>query len=411
LLGGGTTVLPRAAAPATGWRGGYFCQNTPQQDNIVDRYELAPFAARSETSRGREFSEAFKDDRPNFERDRDRVIHCAAFRRLEYKTQVFVYHVGDYYRTRLTHSIEVAQIARGVAKRLGLNLELTETLALAHDLGHTPFGHAGEKKLAELMEPFGGFEHNVQSLRVVTLLEERYPSFPGLNLTWESREGIIKHATFYDHPDDEALVNYEPSLVPTLEAQLINCADSIAYHNHDVDDGIESGLVNDAALRANVALWAESEERVKSRYPGLDGKKLRLMTISQMIGRLVMDLDENTRRNLKKYEIRSLEDVRDVNKILVTWSPEVEAMRVELNDYLYKNLYRHHQIVRMFYKVGYFLQRLFNAYLEQPMLMPPDYVRLIEVHGLERTIADYIAGMTDRYAIQEYERLFEPFRH
>ncbi|MDP8225541.1 MAG: deoxyguanosinetriphosphate triphosphohydrolase [Candidatus Lernaella stagnicola] len=376
----------------------------------MDCYQSAPYAAHSGASRGRVYPETFKDQRPNFERDRDRVIHCAAFRRLEYKTQVFVYHVGDYYRTRLTHSIEVAQIARGVAKRLGLNMELTETLALAHDLGHTPFGHAGEAILADLMADHGGFEHNVQSLRVVTLLEERYPNFPGLNLTWETREGIVKHATFYDHPDDEALAEYEPEVVPTLEAQLINCADSIAYHNHDTDDGIESGLLDWRDMHKNVALWRLSEEKVQQRYDSMTQKQLRLMSISQMIGLLVEDLVTNTDKHLKEYEIGSLEDVREANKILVNWSPEIERMRLELNDYLYHSLYRHNQIERMFFKVGRILPRLFEAYLEKPRLLPPDYASRVETYGLHRSICDYIAGMTDRYVIREYEQLYGPFR-
>ena len=376
----------------------------------MDSYHLAPYAARSETSRGRRYPEEFKDGRPAYERDRDRVIHCAAFRRLEYKTQVFIYHEGDYYRTRLTHSIEVAQIARGMGKRLGLNLDLTETLALAHDLGHTPFGHAGEKLLSKLMTDHGGFEHNVQSLRVVTLLEERYPDFPGLNLTFESREGIIKHATFYDHPDEEALADYDPKVNPTLEAQIINCADGIAYHNHDTDDGIQSGLLNFAELRETVAFWRESEARVLKRYPGLAGKKLRLMTISQMIGWLVEDLVANTTKNIQKHGIGSLDDVRAVPEILVGWSPEVEELRQQLNTYLYNNLYRHHHIERMFFKATHFLEGLFNAYRERPNMMPPGMVAMIDKQGLERTICDYIAGMTDRYAIQEHERLFGAFR-
>jgi dGTPase len=376
----------------------------------MDRYELAPFAARSDTSRGRAYPEKFKDERPAFERDRDRVIHCAAFRRLEYKTQVFIIHEGDYYRTRLTHSIEVAQIARGIGKRLGLNLELIETLALAHDLGHTPFGHAGEKLLSELMQDHGGFEHNVQSLRVVTLLEERYPDFPGLNLTFESREGIVKHATFYDHPDDEALAEYDPEVVPTLEAQLINCADSIAYHNHDLDDGAESGLLDPEELRETIDIWRAAEHNVRKRYPHLDGKRLRLMAISQLIGIFVDDLVNNTRQRLADYEIRSLEDVREVNKVLVGWSPDIEARRLKLNEHLFHNLYRNHHIQRMFFKASHFLRKLWDAYHSNPALMPPQYFARVESQGLERTICDYIAGMTDRYAIQEFEQLYGAYR-
>lgn len=372
----------------------------------MDRFELAPYAARSETSRGREHPEEFKDQRPHYERDRDRVIHCEAFRRLEYKTQVFIYHEGDYYRTRLTHSMEVAQIARGIAKRLGLNLELTETLALAHDLGHTPFGHAGEQLLSELMKDYGGFEHNVQSLRVVTLLEDRYPDFRGLNLTWESREGIIKHATFYDHPENESLAVYEPNIVPTLEAQLINCADSIAYHNHDVDDGIESGILNYEELRETVDFWRESEKRVLARYPHATGKKLKMMTISQMIGWLCEDVVTHTLAHLEQHRIRRLEDIFAVNKILVDWSSEVQELRLKLNSYLYHHMYKHHRLERMFFRATHFLRKLFEAYQAKPTIMPPDLVRMIDEQGLERTICDYLAGMTDRYAIQEYRQLY-----
>ena len=375
----------------------------------MDLYELAAYAARSATSRGRKYAEKFKDDRPAYERDRDRVIHCAAFRRLEYKTQVFVYHEGDYYRTRLTHSIEVAQIARGIAKRLGLNLELTETLALAPDLGHTPFGHAGEQALNRMMADHGGFEHNVQSLRVVTLLEDRYPDFPGLNLTWESREGIIKHATFYDHPEDEALAEYDPETVPTLEGQLINCADTIAYHNHDIDDGLKAGLIEREQLREQSAIWRDTEDLVGQRYPGINEIKLRYMTVNTLIGRFIEDLVQTTRKHLIEYEIRSLDDVREVNKMLVHWSSDMEAQRHELNHFLFHYLYRHHRLEHAMFKAAYFLERLFQAYRERPTLLPPQYATLVERQGAERTICDYIAGMTDRYAMQEYQRLFEPW--
>jgi len=375
----------------------------------MDRYQLAPYAARSETSRGRQYPETPKDGRPHYERDRDRVIHSAAFRRLEYKTQVFVYHEGDYYRTRLTHSIEVAQIARGIAKRLGLNLELTETLALAHDLGHTPFGHAGEQCLNNLMAEYGGFEHNIQSLRVVTLLEDRYPEFPGLNLTWESREGIVKHATFYDHPDDETLKEYEPERVPTLEAQLINCADSIAYHNHDIDDGMQAGLLDVEDLRDNVDIWRETEQEVLGKHKSANKRQLRHVTISHLINRFINDLVENTQKHLREYDIRNLDDVWEVNKILVGWSNEIETKRLQLNNYLFHKLYKHHHLTRMSIKAAYFIERLFQTYRDHPQLLPPQFFAMIEKQGLERTISDYIAGMTDRYAIQEYQRLFEPW--
>ncbi|MBW1679633.1 MAG: deoxyguanosinetriphosphate triphosphohydrolase, partial [Deltaproteobacteria bacterium] len=235
----------------------------------MERPDLAPYASRDEDSRGRKHKEEYKDDRPSFERDRDRIIHCSAFRRLEYKTQVFVNHEGDYYRTRLTHSLEVAQIARSVARRLKVNEELTEAIALAHDLGHTPFGHSGEVTLNELMENHGGFEHNLQSLRVVEKLEERYPMFPGLNLTWETREGLVKHTTPHDNPDPEILQDYDPENRPTLEAQLIDFADEIAYNNHDIDDGLQSGLLDEEALREEGEVWAEIMAMTERKYPDL----------------------------------------------------------------------------------------------------------------------------------------------
>ncbi len=374
----------------------------------MDRYQLAPYAARSETTRGRQYSEQFRDDRPAYERDRDRVIHSAAFRRLEYKTQVFIFHEGDYYRTRLTHSIEVAQIARGIAKRLGLNLELTETLALAHDLGHTPFGHAGEQELNRLMIEHGGFEHNVQGLRIVTLLEDRYPTFPGLNLTWEAREGIIKHATYFDHPDDEALVEYEPQMVATLEAQLINCADSIAYHNHDLDDGLKSGMLDRRHLRENVAIWRETEDQVLAQYGAIEEHQLRHMAISTLIGRFIIDLVEQTRKQLAEYEIRSIEDIREVNKIMVGWSSEMEDKRHQLNNYLFHHMYRHYNLEHLTFRAMHCIRSLFKAYCEQNSLLPVQFRKRVEAQGLERTICDYIAGMTDRYAMQEYDRLYNP---
>jgi len=374
----------------------------------MDRYQLAPYAARSETTRGRQYHEQFRDDRPAYERDRDRVIHSAAFRRLEYKTQVFIFHEGDYYRTRLTHSIEVAQIARGIAKRLGLNLELTETLALAHDLGHTPFGHAGEQELNRLMADHGGFEHNVQGLRIVTLLEDRYPTFPGLNLTWEAREGIIKHATFFDHPDDEALAEYEPQMVATLEAQLINCADSIAYHNHDLDDGLKSGMIDRRHLHENVAIWRETEDQVLAQYGALEEHKLRHMAISTLIGRFIVDLVEQTKKQLAEYEIRSIEDIREVNKIMVGWSSEMETKRHQLNNYLFHHMYRYYNLEHLTFRAMHCIRNLFRAYREQTSLLPVQFRKRVETQGLERTICDYIAGMTDRYAMQEYDRLYNP---
>jgi len=244
----------------------------------MERPDLAGYAAQSETSFGRRYPEIYKDDRPAYERDRDRIIHCAAFRRLEYKTQVFVNHEGDYYRTRLTHSLEVAQIGRGIARRLKLNEDLVETLALAHDLGHTPFGHTGEDVLNRLMSPYGGFEHNRQSLRVVENLEERYPDFNGLNLSWEAREGIIKHSSDYDLPDGLGYEEYRPDLRPTLEAQIIDLADEIAYNNHDIDDGLKARYLEPEALM-KIDIWADTYAKVKEKYPSLPEDRQILQTI------------------------------------------------------------------------------------------------------------------------------------
>src|SRR6266545_4173331 len=263
----------------------------------MERPDLAGYAARSALSRGRKHFEELRDERPAFERDRDRIIHCAAFRRLEYKTQVFVNHEGDYYRTRLTHSLEVAQIGKAIARRLKLNEELTEALALAHDLGHTPFGHTGEEVLNRLLEGHGGFEHNLQSLRVVDELEERYPGFNGLNLSWETREGIIKHSSPYDRPAD-IIAEFLPGTVPLIESQIINYADEIAYNNHDIDDGLKSGLITPGQLE-KVELWNEVHESVERKYPGIDSERKRYQTISALIGLFINDLSATTHENLR----------------------------------------------------------------------------------------------------------------
>ncbi len=271
----------------------------------MSSFALSPLAARDEESLGREHSESFKDARPNFERDRDRIIHCAAFRRLEYKTQVFVNHEGDYYRTRLTHSIEVAQISRGLARVLGLNGDLAEALALAHDLGHTPFGHSGEEALDELMDGEGGFEHNDQSLRVVTILEDKYPGFRGLNLSFEVREGIVKHSSYYDHPRSDRFAPYHPEWNPSLEAQMINHTDAIAYINHDIDDGLESGILDGDEL-SKIEIWDRMLRSVKKRYGNLPSRQENAMAISHLIGFLINDLAENTKKNIQEQRFGSI---------------------------------------------------------------------------------------------------------
>src|SRR6266568_538179 len=272
----------------------------------MERPDLAGYAARSAHSRGRKHLEELKDERPAFERDRDRIIHCAAFRRLEYKTQVFVNHEGDYYRTRLTHSLEVAQIGKAIARRLKLNEELTEALALAHDLGHTPFGHTGEEVLNRLMAEHGGFEHNLQSLRVVDDLEERYPNFNGLNLSWEVREGIVKHSSPYDSPAD-IMSEFLPGVVPTIEAQLINYADEIAYNNHDIDDGLKSGYITLDQLE-QVELWKEVYQQVKAKYHAAESVRLKHQTISTLIGIFITDLTVTTQAAIDQFGIGTVED-------------------------------------------------------------------------------------------------------
>lgn len=376
-------------------------------DVSLERPDLAGFAAKSADSLGRRYREEFRDDRPAFERDRDRIIHCAAFRRLEYKTQVFVNHEGDYYRTRLTHSLEVAQIGKAIARRLRLNEELTEALALAHDLGHTPFGHTGEDVLNRLMEDHGGFEHNLQSLRVVDELEERYPGFNGLNLTWETREGIIKHKSPYDTPP-EIVAEMMPGTVPTIEAQIINFADEIAYNNHDIDDGLKSGLITEDQLET-VELWREVHDRVVAGYPGIDPDRRKHQTISALIGHLIRDLSVTTLENISRYGIESIEDLRRVNRQVVAFSPRTAEQNRSLKHFLMHNLYRHHKVERMRVKAERYLTQLFEAYLKHPTLLPRKHLKKMEITGRERVICDYIAGMTDRFALDEFKRLFEPY--
>lgn len=369
---------------------------------------LAPYAARSAASRGRKHEEPYKDSRPVFERDRDRIIHCAAFRRLEYKTQVFVNHEGDYYRTRLTHSLEVAQIGRGIARRLHLNEDLVEALALAHDLGHTPFGHTGEVVLNRLMTDHGGFEHNRQSLRIVELLEERYPGFDGLNLAWETREGIIKHSSQYDHPGHPEDDDFEPHQRPTLEAQIIDLADEIAYNNHDIDDGLKAGYITLDELAA-LEIWQDMSALVSRKYPHLRGERQAYQTISHLIGHLIDDLVQTTTENLKAHHIDNLEAVRSHPDYLVRLSGETARKNKQLKAFLYRQLYRHYKVERMRIKAERFVTLLFTSYKENPTLLPRKLQQRFDEHGKERVICDYIAGMTDRSALDEYKRLYEPY--
>jgi dGTPase len=367
---------------------------------------LAPYASRCAAGRGRVHAEEPHSFRTPFQRDRDRIIHSTAFRRLEYKTQVFVNHEGDYYRTRLTHTMEAAQITRTIARVLGLNADLAEAVALAHDLGHTPFGHAGERVLNDLMRPHGGFEHNAQSLRIVDELEERYPNFRGLNLTWEVREGIVKHSPPYDKP---LAANFDSGRAPSLEAQVVDYTDEIAYNTHDIDDGLKSGLLTLDQLEA-VALWRDIYGDVRRRFPDTSHRIWRYQAIRRLIDLLVKDFIAVIQSRINEHRIQSPEDVHAFGKPLVGFSPDLDAKRLELKSFLMDNLYRHHRVMRMAVKARKVMTDLFHAYMSEPAQLPPHILERTR-HGetVPRVVADYIAGMTDRFAFQEYRKLFDPF--
>jgi len=367
---------------------------------------LAPYAARSTASRGRRFSEDSPASRTEFQRDRDRIIHSTAFRRLEYKTQVFVNHEGDLFRTRLTHSIEVAQIARSIARNLRLNEDLIEAISLAHDLGHTPFGHAGQDALNACMKNHGGFEHNLQSLRVVDALEERYGAFDGLNLMFETREGILKHCSL---PNAKKLGDIGQRFIdkkqPTLEAQVANLADEIAYNNHDIDDGLRSGLLTQAQLD-EIDFYARHYREVGVAYPGISGRRAIHETIRRMINALIVDLIQASQQRIQQAELKTVDDVRNA-PALITFSEPMQAEAASLKHFLRDNLYQHYQVNRMTSKARRIIGELFNAFMGEPKLLPPDYqVAVGEVAQQARKVADYVAGMTDRYAMREHRRLF-----
>lgn len=368
--------------------------------------KLANYAAKSKKSKGRKYKEKFKDKRYAFERDRDRIIHSEAFRKLEYKTQVFVIHAGDYYRTRLTHSLEVAQVARGIARRLNLNEDLTEAISLAHDLGHTPFGHNGEFKLNQLMSDEGGFEHNIQSYRIVSFLEHRYANFRGLNLSFETLEGLVKHSKkLSSHAMGMDFSMFELDKMPSLEAQIIDLADEIAYNNHDIDDGLKSGLIEFDDLYENVSLWRDVANKVIKSYKKEEKQVIIYRSISFLISKLIDDLVNNTLQKIKKYNITSIEDVRDSNVRIVSFSDRIEQENRELKDFLYENLYTHHEVIAMKIKAENVIETLFNSYCNYPKLLPKKYQTWAEQFGLKRVITDYIAGMSDRYALKEYEKI------
>ena len=368
---------------------------------------LAPYAMASRQTKGRVHPEPEDPVRSVYRRDRDRIIHSTAFRRLEYKTQVFVNHEGDYYRTRLTHTLEVAQIAGSIARGLRLNEDLTETMALAHDLGHPPFGHAGEEALHTLMEGRGGFDHNLQGLRMVDLLEERYPGFRGLNLTWEVREGINKHRAPFDQPDKgPALI--DPDAQPLLEAQIVDIADEIAYDNHDIDDGLTSGLIREDQLQ-QLELWATTREAIERQSPHVPSSIRDYQIIRTLIHAQVTDLLAATEERITQRGIRSVEDVRRASERLVGFSPRMAAMRQPLKQFLWTHLYHHYRVNRMATKAKRFITELFTVYLEQPEQLPPNTQARLAKEDPHRVICDYIAGMTDRYCLEEYKKLFDPF--
>jgi dGTPase len=364
---------------------------------------LAPYAAHSALGRGRIFAEAPAGSRSEFQRDRDRIIHSTAFRRLEYKTQVFLNHEGDLFRTRLTHSIEVAQIGRTLARSLRLNEDLVEAISLAHDLGHTPFGHVGQDVLNECMREHGGFEHNLQSLRVVDSLEEHYGAFDGLNLMFETREGILKHCSAANARQLGDLgKRFLDRTQPSLEAQLTNLADEIAYNNHDIDDGLRSGLITMAQME-QVDLFARHRHAVEAEFPGLAGRRALYETSRRMITVMTADVVATSAALIADAAPASVDDVR-ANAPLIRFSDQMKADTTELKRFLHANLYRHYQVNRMRVKASRIVNDLFDAFMKDPVLLPPDYQ--VDADRQARKISDYIAGMTDRYAIREHRRIF-----
>jgi dGTPase len=376
---------------------------TRQELEQIERQILAPYAQFSGDTRGRKHEETPPAWRTHYQRDRDRVIHSRAFRRLEYKTQVFLNGTGDHLRTRLTHTIEVAAVARNIASALKLNSDLAETIALAHDLGHSPFGHKGETVLARLMKGHGGFEHNQHSLRIVEQLEQKYPNFPGLNLSWEVREGLAKHNTAYDHPGRRKGFAAKNS---SLEAQIANLSDEITYYSHDLDDGLDSNLLSEKKLAANVRIWAHAAKLVKKEFGNLPDESRRYFIIRTIIDMQIHNVVENSERLIAKAGVHSADDVRLCAKPLVTYSPERRQLNLELRRYLYRNLYYNpvvHQPNRRAVKM---LGELFKFFLTHPKEIGESAQKRLKQIGLHRAVCDYLAGMTDRYVLLEYQRIF-----
>ena len=369
----------------------------------IEDQSLAPYGIRSKNTKGRCYPEEEPEYRTAYQRDRDRILHTSAFRRLEYKTQVFINYEGDYYRTRLTHTLEVSQIGRTIARALGANPELTEAICLAHDLGHPPFGHNGETTLAYLMKDHGGFDHNRQSMRIVAKLEQRYLDFPGLNLTWEVREGIVKHESEYDVADAR---DYDADLRGHLEAQITNAADELSYTAHDLDDGLRSGMIN-APMLEGISLWEILVESVGWHGPVLDDLSRHRM-IRDLIDMEVSDLIHATDLRLRESGVRSVLELQSLPYNVVSFSEEMHQRNRQLKDFLYNKLYRHHRVVRMAVKAERIISDLFRGYLRAPAIFPDHVQEWTKERGLERTICDYIAGMTDRFAVEEYQKLFDP---
>ncbi len=374
---------------------------------LMEKENLADYAVKSTETRGRKYPEAEHPLRTPFQRDRDRIIHSTAFRRLEYKTQVFIYYEGDYYRNRLTHTLEVQQLARTIARALKVNEDLVEAISLAHDLGHTPFGHKGETVLDEIMKKQGydGFEHNSHGLRVVDVIERRTSEFPGLNLTYEVREGIIRHATSYDLPKRKGLEEFTRFPAPSVETQIVNLCDEIAYTCHDLDDGIKSEIIKTADLKG-VALWKEIEEisREECSDPGLK----RRMMVRNFINYLVTDLVEQSRKKLKESGMRNVDEVRELKSGLISHSAGLKVKHTELRKFLEDNMYFHYRVIRMAQKAARIIKDLFYAYLEEPGQLPPGTQTRLKKEAKEIVICDYIAGMTDRFAHLEHQKLFDP---
>lgn len=372
------------------------------QENSEENY-LAPYAIHAKNSKGRKYPETEPDYRTCFQRDRDRVLHTTSFRRLEYKTQVFINYEGDYYRTRLTHTLEVTQIGRSIARALGACEDLVEVICMAHDMGHPPFGHSGESTLNHLMKDHGGFNHNHHSYRIVTEIEKRYPDFPGLNLSWEVLEGMLKHETEYDKTD---VLDYDPDLRGHLEAQITNVADELAYTSHDLDDGLRSGIITPDMLKG-IELWEIVASKYKTPQCGLDDLQRHLI-IRELTGLQVNSMIRSSAAKIESSGVKNSQELQELPYNVVTFDEDMIKKNRILKDFLFKNMYHQYRVVRMHKKAEKILTDLFNAYVDEPTMLPAQFQALIAEKGKERTICDYLAGMTDRFAVDEYSKLFDP---